>query len=91
MIAVSHPQLSDVDAPDLRALQGHYSIEGGMFWFVCPGKCKSLSAIHIDGKGEAKRNWTLTDEPEGPTLKPSINHVGCWHGWLVKGEFKSCE
>ncbi len=60
------------------------------FWFVCPG-CKSLSAIAlrpvVDG---SRQSWAFDGNLEAPTLDPSINHIGCWHGWLRGGEFTSC-
>lgn len=61
------------------------------FWFVCPGHCKGLTAITlspvVDGSDQS---WDLSGELTQPTLRPSINHIGCWHGWLTNGEFISC-
>ena len=61
-----------------------------LFWFVCPGRCKSLSAIAlrpvVDGSAQS---WDFDGNLDAPTLNPSINHVGCWHGWLRTGEFVS--
>jgi len=61
------------------------------FWFVCPGKCKGLTVVAIrpvvDG---SQHSWDWNGSTGAPTLTPSINHVGCWHGWLTDGEFKSC-
>lgn len=57
------------------------------FWFICPG-CKSITAIAlrpvVDG---SPQSWDFDGNMEAPTLNPSINHVGCWHGWLRNGEF----
>lgn len=61
------------------------------FWFVCPGPCKSIAPIAlrpvIDGSAQS---WDFDGNTDAPTLSPSINHVGCWHGWLQAGEFTSC-
>lgn len=61
------------------------------FWFVCPGPCKSLAPLAlrpvVDG---SPQSWDFDGDLEAPTLNPSINHVGCWHGWLQRGEFRSC-
>jgi hypothetical protein len=58
--------------------------------FVCPG-CKGLTFIAIrpvvDG---SEQSWEWDGNEEVPTLTPSIHHVGCWHGFLTNGEFKSC-
>ena len=60
-------------------------------WFVCPGPCKSLTAIAIrpvvDG---ATQSWEWDGRIDAPTLAPSLNHVGCWHGFLSGGEFHPC-
>lgn len=61
------------------------------FWFVCPGSCKGLAAIAIrpvvDG---SPQSWDWDGSTDAPTLHPSIDHKGCWHGWLKNGEFTSC-
>lgn len=55
------------------------------FWFACPG-CASISCLPIR-PSIAKHSWEFNGNEESPTLHPSINHVGCWHGWLTNGEF----
>lgn len=61
------------------------------FWFVCPGACKSIAPIAlrpvVDG---SPQSWEFDGNLDAPTLQPSINHVGCWHGWLRAGEFTPC-
>lgn len=61
------------------------------FWFVCPGHCKGLTAIAlrpvVDG---SVQSWEFDGNMDAPTLRPSINHTGCWHGWLTSGEFTAC-
>lgn len=58
------------------------------FWFVCPGPCKSIAALALrpvlDG---SPQSWDFDGDLEATTLSPSINHVGCWHGWLRAGVF----
>ena len=60
------------------------------FLFVCPG-CATLGVLAIrpvvDG---SPQSWDLDGSAEAPTLRPSINHHGCWHGWLTDGEFSQC-
>ena len=59
-----------------------------LFWFVCPGPCKSLAPLHLRPLvGAATQSWVFDGNMAAPTLNPSINHVGCWHGWLRAGEF----
>lgn len=55
-------------------------------WFVCPGPCRGLSAIALV-TGPPGRTWQWDGNLVSPTLTPSIDHAGCWHGWLRGGEF----
>lgn len=61
------------------------------FWFVCPGPCRSLSAVAlrpvVDGSAQS---WEFDGNMQAPNLSPSLCHVDCWHGWLRAGEFVSC-
>ena len=34
--------------------------------------------------------WVLSGTAESPTLAPSIDTHGIWHGWLTAGILKSC-
>lgn len=56
-------------------------------WFICPG-CGRHTAIAlrpvVDG---SPQSWEFDGNEQAPTLKPSIKHVGCWHGWLTAGVF----
>jgi hypothetical protein len=58
------------------------------FWFRCPGACGSIAPLPlrpvVDAKGDS---WEWDGNAKSPTLQPSINHVGCWHGWLRSGVF----
>lgn len=59
--------------------------------FRCPG-CGRPSAIMVDReKKNDTHQWEWDGNTDAPTLKPSINCVGCcgWHGFLTAGEFKS--
>lgn len=90
MKAVRTPGLSKF--PDVYE-QGQFDIvtePSGQkrFWFVCPGPCKSISAIAIRPvQDESSQSWGWDGNEESPTLDPSIHHIGCWHGWLKNGEF----
>ena len=61
------------------------------FWFVCPGPCKTLAPrARRRGVEGSPPSWYFEGNCEAPTLHPSINHVGCWHGWLQGGGFRLC-
>lgn len=92
MKAIHHPGLSEFpDHPPEGAFEAVTEPSGqGRFWFVCPG-CKWISAIAlrpvVDG---SPQSWEFDGNTEAPTLRPSINHVGCWHGFLTAGQFTAC-
>lgn len=46
-------------------------------------------SVNIRGRGHdiPQRSWTLSGSIDAPTLSPSINCEGCWHGWIKAGEF----
>lgn len=59
------------------------------FWFCCPGSCGTTAPIALRPVTTATSppSWEFDGNEDSPTLSPSINHVGCWHGWLRGGEF----
>lgn len=64
--------------------------------FACPG-CGRMGSIRATHPKDVNGpSWDIVagrlTEPEGLTLSPSINCVGCcgWHGHLRAGVFKSC-
>lgn len=93
MKAVRRPGLASAFfEDDFKAMQGQFEVieepnQQRRMWLVCPG-CANVLAIAIrpvvDGSDQS---WELSGTEELPTLLPSLNHVGCWHGWLRNGEF----
>jgi hypothetical protein len=60
------------------------------FWFKCPGNCGQVAPIALRPLAagyEKFQSWEFDGNEDAPTLSPSINHVGCWHGWLRGGVF----
>ena len=62
---------SDIDGEDAGVL------------LCCPG-CHNVLSLAIRSKDRPR--WSWDGNRDAPTLNPSINHVGCWHGWLKAGE-----
>lgn len=49
------------------------------------------NAIRIQkGESPARRVWGWDGNEEKPTLTPSINAPGEWHGYLRAGQLESC-
>lgn len=66
----------------------------GRFVFACLKRGGFCGEIII-GNGfkpqhGAAPTWQWDGNADKPTLTPSINCRGCWHGWLTAGEFKEC-
>lgn len=67
---------------------------GGLLILACPG-CGKVSGMTVGDPKPDNGNgatWLMTgDFPNGLTLQPSINCVGCcgWHGYLTNGVFNS--
>jgi hypothetical protein len=62
------------------------------FWYCCPCGCKAVAPL-IAGKGfkpSAGPSWQWNGMVNTPTLEPSVNHIGHWHGWLRNGVWESC-
>ncbi len=96
LAALLFDESDEADAAILAVERGQFEViteprGQRRFWFVCPGPCKSIAPVAlrpvVDGSAQS---WEWDGNLEAPTLTPSINHVGCWHGWLTGGEFKSC-
>ena len=83
------------DTPAPRLDSGQFEVETQpngqrVFWFVCPG-CRTIAPLPLRPVVNAvPQSWDFNDDLQAPTLSPSINHVGCWHGWLTAGEYTAC-
>lgn len=51
-----------------------------------PGNWCSVN-IKDRGHDAENRNWSLAGTLDAPTLQPSINCGGCWHGFVRDGVF----
>lgn len=80
------------DVPGEDAQRGDVEDVGTGMYVCCPG-CGNTSLLQYGASVGAPPHpqfWQLSGTPEAPTLKPSIHHPGCWHGWLTDGQFTSC-
>lgn len=48
----------------------------------------ALSAAISPQVNRSGATWTLSGTDEAPTLQPSVNAVGVWHGFLTDGSAK---
>ena len=82
------------DMDSVKATPGafeYYSYRGrfpaGMI-YNCPCGCGVPGALAFRPiEEEGRASWEWNGNREAPTLSPSINHVGHWHGWLREGYF----
>ena len=55
-----------------------------------PGDARGWSAIQVQrGQAGGSRVWGWDGNEDHPTITPSINAVGQWHGWLKAGKLIS--
>lgn len=61
---------------------------------IFPGEVPTLNGMTaVRVKGEAKPGsptWKWDGNQDQPTLTPSVNIVGHWHGWIQAGEMRTC-
>jgi hypothetical protein len=67
-------------SPELRA-----SGRRETFWIRLPGNCGSWCPDLNEAGGTSAWTLTLADDGSPLTATPSINAVGCYHGWLTNG------
>lgn len=62
------------------------------FWYCCPCGCGRIAPLNVGNgfKPAVGPSWKWNGSTERPTLEPSVNHVGHWHGWLTDGVWTSC-
>ena len=62
------------------------------FWYRCPCGCGLQGPLLVgrERKPDISPSWTWNGSTDKPTLQPSVNHEGHWHGWLIDGEWKVC-
>lgn len=73
---------------DYLTLQGSQR----QLWVRCPGKCGTLQALvlrPVVKPTPEHPSWEFSGTENQPTLHPSYDHPGCWHGWLTDGVFSS--
>jgi hypothetical protein len=94
MVEAKH--FADWDAFDAAGVPGSFSVcepdAGGVrdFWYRCPCGCSAQGVLRV-GQGFKPAegpSWNWNGSTAAPTLNPSVNHVGHWHGWLRDGRWE---
>jgi hypothetical protein len=73
-----------------------FTVESGQRFFACrlPGGHHCVVPIrpvfHEFASYNGGHSWEWDGNEENPTLNPSINSVGTWHGWVRAGRLESC-
>ena len=56
-----------------------------------PGQASICSLLLGDGTpASVHPSWKWNGRDDKPSLLPSVNVVGLWHGWIKDGELVSC-
>lgn len=76
-----------VNKPESLVPRGAWTFDGKYFTYVCPCGCKSIGNLRaaLNEKPADGPSWSFDGNYDNPTLHPSINHIGHWHGWLKNG------
>jgi hypothetical protein len=80
---------------DLKEGEFHFSVdEHGQRFFVCmlPGQTACSIPIRpvVTPGLNGGHSWEWDGNEDKPTLMPSINATGSWHGWVRAGRMVSC-
>ena len=72
--------------------KGSYSIStaknGQRFLNLCCPGCGTLAPLAlVPNVDNHPQSWIWNGNAKKPTLNRSINHPGCWDGWLREGVF----
>jgi hypothetical protein len=75
------------DQYDQATVPGSFNFDGKFIWYGCPCGCKQVGVLRaaIGSKPADGPSWIFNGDYDQPTLSPSVNHVGHWHGWLRDG------
>ena len=62
-------------------------LDGRIKWieFWIPGQRAPFQASIAPQKNACGASWTLSGDPDRPTLHPSVNVKDIWHGWIRDG------
>jgi hypothetical protein len=78
------------DGPGVeRPQRGDIEISPEDILLCCPG-CGTVCCLPYSPTKGLGAKWSFDGNHEAPTLTPSINHIGCWHGWLRDGVLTPC-
>jgi hypothetical protein len=80
------------DRGDLPLPAGTAPADVHRFAFRCRSRGEWCS-VNLRGRGHdvEKRSWAWDGNIDKPTLSPSINCQGCWHGFVEAGVFNDTE
>lgn len=84
------------DIEDVKAVPGAFEYytsreSGGApagIIYSCPCGCGRSGALAF--RPAPSPSWHWDGNRDKPTLRPSVHHVGHWHGWLRNGVWESC-
>lgn len=62
------------------------------FYCILPGGHNCVIPIRplINPAENGGHSWDWDLNEDAPTLNPSINSIGTWHGWIRAGRMVSC-
>lgn len=90
LVGVNLMALVEAAAPGDFALSLDQNGKAAAMIYQCPCGCGIVGRLRFRGSDSGVHpSWEFDGNEAAPTLKPSVDHVGHWHGWLTAGEWKS--
>lgn len=87
--------IADREEFEQQLVPGAFLVQEGngriAFHYRCPCGCGSIGLLMV-GRGKKppeSPTWKWNGSTKSPTLEPSVNHVGHWHGFLTDGVWRS--
>jgi Family of unknown function (DUF6527) len=84
----------DKDLWDLEPGEFFYTQRGAQMFFNCAlpngAACRIPIRPLVNPLTNGGHSWEWDRNVETPTLSPSINSIGSWHGFVTAGRMVSC-
>ena len=77
------------DRDDRSLVDGAEPLNVHRFAYQCRSQPGAWCSLNLRGRGHdiERRSWMWDGDFERPTLSPSIDCKGCWHGFIEAGVF----
>jgi hypothetical protein len=86
VVSKANPVLRPKDGEDAVTIKFFCAVLPGGHYCALPIRPVPDTVQPINGG----HSWAWDGNEEKPTLTPSVNSIGNWHGWIRAGRMESC-